>query len=73
MLEDGPLRRDIYRVVEFRKNINPSDYYTWATIDHRSAYSASLHAGDVGGPIDQLHLSRTGAEWLAAKPNCKDH
>jgi hypothetical protein len=30
-------------------------------------------AGDVGGPIDQLHLSRTGAEWLAAKPNCKDH
>jgi hypothetical protein len=42
MLEDGPLRRDIYRVLEFRKNIKSSGY-TWATIDHRSAYSASLH------------------------------
>ena len=41
MLADGPLRRDIYRVLEFRKNIKPSDY-TWTTIDHRGAYSTSL-------------------------------
>lgn len=42
MLADGPLRRDIYRVLDFRKNIKLSDY-RWTTIGHRCAYSASLH------------------------------
>ena len=42
MLKDGPLRRDIDRVLEFRKNIKPSGY-PWTTIDHRRVYSASLY------------------------------
>ncbi|MFP5235448.1 MAG: DUF6988 family protein [Acidobacteriota bacterium] len=42
MLKDSPLRRDIYRVLEFRKDVKPSGY-KWATIDHRSVYSASLY------------------------------
>ena len=42
MLKDGPLRRDIDRLLEFRKHIKPSGY-TWATIDHRRLYSASLY------------------------------
>ena len=42
MLEDGPLRRDIDRVLEFRKNIKPSGY-KWTAIDHRLVYSASLY------------------------------
>jgi len=42
MLKDGPLRRDIDRVLEFRKNIKPSGY-KWTTIDHRRVYSASLY------------------------------
>jgi hypothetical protein len=42
MLSDGPLRRDIYRVLEFRKNIKPSGY-KWTSINHRCAYSASLY------------------------------
>lgn len=42
MLRDGPLRRDISRLLEFRKNIKPSGY-KWTTIDHRCAYSASLY------------------------------
>jgi len=42
MLAEGPLRRDIYRVLDFRKDIKPSNY-TWTTIDHRHAYSASLY------------------------------
>ena len=42
MMKDGPLRRDIHRVLEFRKNIVLSDY-RWTTIDHRRVYSASLY------------------------------
>jgi hypothetical protein len=42
MLVEGPLRRDINRVLDFRKNIKPSNY-TWTTTDHRCAYSASLY------------------------------
>lgn len=42
MLKDGPLRRDIHRVLEFRKNIKPSGYKLTA-IDHRCVYSASLY------------------------------
>jgi hypothetical protein len=42
MLKDGPLRRDIYRVLKFRKDIKLSGY-KWTTIDHRRVYSASLY------------------------------
>ncbi len=42
MLEHGPLRRDIDRVLEFRKNIKPSAY-KWTAVDHRRVYSASLY------------------------------
>jgi hypothetical protein len=41
MLPEGPLRRDIHRVLAYRKDIKPSNY-TWTIIDHRAAYSASL-------------------------------
>ncbi len=41
MIPDGPLRRDINRVLDFRKEIKPSEYKPKA-VDHRNAYSASL-------------------------------
>lgn len=28
--------------------------------------------GTVGGPIDQVHLSRKGVEWVHQKPNCQE-
>jgi hypothetical protein len=42
MLKDGPLRRDIYRVMEFRKDIKLSGN-RWTTLDHRRVYFASLY------------------------------
>lgn len=34
------------------------------------AVEVSGTRGDVGGPIDQIHLSSKGVEWLHRKPNC---
>ncbi|MBT9333357.1 DUF6988 family protein [Paracidobacterium acidisoli] len=42
MLKHGPLRRDIDRVLEFRKTIKLSGH-KWTAIDHRRVYSASLY------------------------------
>jgi uncharacterized protein DUF6988 len=42
MLKDGPLRRDINRVLEFRKDLKLSGWKP-KVLDHRSAYAASLY------------------------------
>jgi hypothetical protein len=42
MLKDSPLRRDINRVLEFRKTIKLSGN-KWTTVDHRHVYTASLY------------------------------
>jgi hypothetical protein len=42
MLKHGRLRRDIDRVLEFRKKIKPSAF-KWTAVDHRRVYWASLY------------------------------
>ena len=43
MLADGPLRRDIHRVLDFRTKIKMDDYKPRKPIDHRSVFSAALY------------------------------
>jgi hypothetical protein len=50
-----------------------TDWKDFATVTYQFAQLAiklSGPNGSVGGPIDQIHMSAKGIEWLHRKPNC---
>lgn len=63
-----------------KPNLRPMSNFTVWTDLARTTYrfaqiavEQSGSSGDVGGPIDQVHLSTKGIEWLHRKQNCAEN
>jgi hypothetical protein len=69
------LKREIPNLLPPDNSSNFTDWQDLAKMTYRVARIAIEQSGSedhVGGPVDQLHLSAKGIEWLHRKPNCAE-